>query len=56
MVNHARPHGPGECATSTSLWSTTVPATRVTTADGPVSSEPFTRVYPAAKINVGWAF
>lgn len=33
-----------------------LPNRRVELADGPVSSGALTRVYPAAKINVGWAF
>jgi hypothetical protein len=33
-----------------------LPGARVTTVNGPVSSEAFTRLYPAAKINLGWAF
>ena len=33
-----------------------LPGAHVDAAGGPVSSAPFTRVYPAAKINVGWAF
>jgi hypothetical protein len=33
-----------------------LPSASVATAAGPISSDPFTRVYPAAKVNVGWAF
>jgi hypothetical protein len=33
-----------------------LPSARVATVDGFVSSEALTRVYPAAKLNVGWAF
>jgi hypothetical protein len=32
------------------------PSARVETAEGPVSSEAFSRLYPAAKVNAGWAF
>ena len=32
------------------------PSARVDPVGGAVSSQPFTRLYPAAKINVGWAF
>lgn len=33
-----------------------LPGAHVASGDGPASSEPLTRVYPAAKVNVGWAF
>jgi hypothetical protein len=32
------------------------PSAHVDLAGGAVSSEPFTRLYPAVKLNVGWAF
>jgi len=33
-----------------------LPSASVATGAGDISSDPFTRVYPAAKVNVGWAF
>jgi hypothetical protein len=33
-----------------------LPSARVATSAGPISSDAFTRVYPAVKVNVGWAF
>jgi hypothetical protein len=32
------------------------PSARVPLAGGSLSSEAFTKVYPAVKVNVGWAF